>query len=115
MRTTVTLLSLVAGLCAAGLARSDELTPMAGFSIKLGDALGSAYYTVEKDGYRVVATLATSENTIPVRIVTTLLSGQKVHLSVPRAVDQSALTVEIERIADRVFVSEGGTVVGLAR
>ena len=98
MRTTATLVSIFAGICIGGSARAAELMPMAGLSVKLGDVLGSAYYTVEKDGYKVVTTVASGENGTPVRIVTTLLSGQKVSLSVPRAVDQSALIVEIERI-----------------
>jgi hypothetical protein len=115
MRATATLLSLIAGLWAASSVEAGELTPMAGLSIKLGDVSGSAYYTVEKDGFRVVATVAAGDNTTPVRVVTTLLSGQKVNLSVPRAVDQSALAVEIERIADRVFVHGGEKVIDLVQ
>jgi len=107
MRVTATLVSALAGLCVAGSVQASELTPLAGLGLKLGDALGTAYYTIEKDGYQVVATIATSEGATPVRFIATLLSGQKVHLSVPRAAGQSALIVEIERIEDRVFVNEG--------
>jgi hypothetical protein len=108
------LLSAFAGMCVAGSAQAAELAPMEGLSITLGDVSGTAYYTVEKDGYQVVATVASGVNATPVRFATTLLSGQKASLSVPRAVGQSALTVEIERIEDRIFVNGGAVISGLA-
>ena len=107
MRITATLLSAFAGVCVAASVQASELEPMAGLSIKLGDASGTAYYTVEKDGYQVVATVASGEDAIPVRFIATLVSGQQVNLSVPRAVGQSALVLEIKRVEDRVFVSDG--------
>ena len=106
MKTAV--LSLVL-LTVAGSVHAAELEPMAGLSIELGTVLGAAYYTVEKDGYQVVATVASGADATPVRFVTTLISGQRTMLSVPRAVGESALTLEIERIGDRVFVNGGNT------
>jgi len=105
MRMSVTLISALAGFCVAGSAHASELEPMAGLSIELGDVLGAAYYTVEKDGYQVVATVASGANATPVRFVTTLTSGQRTMLSVPRAIGESALALKIERIGDRVFVN----------
>jgi hypothetical protein len=75
-------------------------------SIKVANVVGSAYYTIEKDGYQVVATLASGEEATPVRFIATLMSGQKVIVSVPRAFGQSAMEIEIKRIEDRVFVSD---------
>jgi len=108
MRVSTTLLSVFAGLCVASSvhAAEHELVPLEGLSITLGNALGTAYYTVENDGYRVVATIASGEKATPFRFIATLVSGQRVSLSVPRAVGQSALTLDIERIADRMLVND---------
>ena len=114
MRTAFMLLSALAGLSIAGSVQASELEPIAGLSIKLGDVMGTAYYTVEKDGYHVVATVASGEVATPVRFMATLLSGQKVNLSVPGAVGQSDVVLEIKRIEDRVFVSDGPKISKLA-
>jgi hypothetical protein len=98
-----------------GSAHASELTPMKGFSVKLADVKGSAYYTIENDGYQVVATLASSEEATPVRFVATLLSGQKVIVSVPRAFGQSAIEIEIKRIEDRLFMNDGTQLSSLDR
>ena len=115
MRTSPTLFSAVAITCIMGSAHAYELTPMKGFSVKLADVKGSAYYTIEKDGYQVVATLASSEEATPVRFVATLLSGQKVIVSVPRAFGQSAIEIEIKRIEDRLFMNDGTQLSSLDR
>ena len=95
-------------LAITGSAHASELTPIVreGLSVKLANVAGNAYYTIEKDGYRVVTTLASSEEATPVRFIATLLSGQKVIVSIPRAFGQSAVELEIKRIEDRVFVSD---------
>jgi hypothetical protein len=103
MRTFAMLLSTLA---ITGSAHASELTPIEGLSVKLANVAGNAYYTIEKDGYRVVTTLASSEEATPVRFIATLLSGQKVIVSIPRAFGQSAVELEIKRIEDRVFVSD---------
>jgi hypothetical protein len=104
MRRSVAVLTALA-TCLAASARADELRPMAALSIKLGDVIGTAYYTVETDGYQVVATVASSTDAIPVRFVATLTSGQKVQVSVPRGVGEAALALEMRRVEDRVFVT----------
>ena len=76
-------------------------------SIELGGVSGVAYYTNEKDGYRVVATLAADENAMPVRFAATLLPGQKTVLSVPREQGLDPIWVEISRIGSRVVISKG--------
>jgi hypothetical protein len=106
MRTSAMLLSALAVTFVTGSAHASELAPIAGLSIRLANVVGSAYYTIEKDGYQVVATLASSEEATPVRFIATLLSGQKVIVSVPRSVGQNTLEIEIKRIEDRVFVSD---------
>jgi len=95
----------IAGALFAGAVSASELKPMQGKSIMLGDVSGTAYYTVESDGFRVVATLASGETATPVRFVATLLPGQKTVFSVPREPGLSALTVEIARVGDRVHVA----------
>ncbi len=107
MKTHLMLISALAGLCSAGFAQASELAPMAGLSVKLGDVLGTAYYTVEKDGYHVVTTLGAGEGTPPVRFVSTLLSGQKAIVSVPRSIGENEMILVIERIEDRIFVNDG--------
>jgi hypothetical protein len=111
MRMIAMLLSALAVTVVTGSAHAAELAPIEGFSIKIANVTGTAYYTVEKDGYQVVATLASGEEATPIRFVATLLGGQKVMVSVPRAIGQDALEIEIERIEDRVFVSDA-TLVG---
>ena len=77
MRVSTTLLSVFAGLCVASSVHAAELAPLEGLSITLGNTLGTAYYTVENDGYRVVATIASGEKATPFRFTATLVSGQR--------------------------------------
>ena len=106
MRTAPMFLSALAMTGVMSAAHASELRPLEGFSVKLANVTGSAYYTIEKSGYQVVATLASSEEATPVRFTATLQSGQKVIVSVPRASGQSALELEIKRIEDRVFMND---------
>jgi hypothetical protein len=61
---------------------------------------GVAYYTVERDGFRVVATLAQGEAGTPLRVVAVLAPGQSVVLSTP----EQAGRIEISRQARTVLV-----------
>ena len=88
----------IASLAAA--ARADGLRPIEGKSIDLGEISGIAYYTVERDGFHVVATLAQGEAGTPIRVVAVLTPGQHVVLSTP----QQAGAVEISRKGDGVLV-----------
>ena len=98
-------ISLIAAACASTTVQASELVPMEGFSVKLGEVVGTAYFTVEKEGHQLVATVTSAESPTPIRFIATLLDGQKVMLSVPRAVGESALEVEFERRDERLFVN----------
>jgi hypothetical protein len=69
------LASAVAAVFVAGGVHAETLIQGSGRSIDLGTLAGIAYYTVEPEGYRLVATLGTDT---PVRFVATLASGQSV-------------------------------------
>jgi len=88
------------GIAYLAAARADGLRPMEGKSIDLGDISGIAYYTVERDGFHVVATLAQGEAGIPIRVVSVLAPGQHVVLSTP----QQAGAFEISRKGETVLV-----------
>lgn len=90
-------------LAAMGAAHADEVKPTQGQSIDLGDVSGSAYYTVEDDGFRVVTTLAHETGT-SVRMVAVLAPGQSVVLSTPRELGVDPVDVEISREADTLLV-----------
>ena len=94
----------VAAASTCGIAVGEELRPIQGKSISLGDVSGVAYYTVEKDGFAVVATVASGEMAVPIRFMATLLPGQKSVISVPRELGQTALTVEFIRTDDKIEI-----------
>jgi hypothetical protein len=97
---------VLAGLIGAvGAAQGQDLLPMEAGKVSLGDFAGVAYYTVEKDGLRVVATLAQGEAGTPIRFVATLAPGQKALLSVASGIGQSEQSVELVRVEDRISVS----------
>jgi hypothetical protein len=93
------------GIASVAAARADGLRPMEGKSIDLGGISGIAYYTVERDGFHVVATLAQGEAGTPVRVVSVLAPGQRVLLSTP----QQAGAIEISRKGDNVLVRNAHT------
>ena len=94
------LFAAVFGIASLAVARADGLRPMEGKSIDLGEISGIAYYTVERDGFHVVATLAQGEAGTPIRVVSVLAPGQRVVLSTP----QQAGAIEISRKGDSVLV-----------
>ena len=94
------LLAAAVTLASLGAAQAEGARPIEARSIDLGEVAGVAYYTVERDGFRVVTTLAQGEAGIPVRVVTVLAPGQSLTLSTPREEG----TVEISRQADTVLV-----------
>jgi hypothetical protein len=68
-----TTLAAAFALAAIGPAHAEGLKPLQDRVIDLGDLSGVAYYTVERDGFRVVATLAKQdEDAVPVRVVAVL-------------------------------------------
>ena len=84
-------------------AGSDVLAPAAGRTIDLGSVNGVAYYTVQKDGFHVVATLAYA-STQPIRFEAVLTPGQAVILSSPNNYGEAPAKVQISRNADGVRV-----------
>lgn len=97
---------LAAGLALAtfGAAHADGLQPIEARSLDLGALTGTAYYTVDQDGYRVVATLAQGAAGTPVRFEAVLSPGQTVRLSTPGDVGTAADTIEISRRDDELLV-----------
>ena len=93
------------GIASLTAARAEGLRPMAGKSIDLGGISGIAYYTVERDGFHVVATLAQGEAGTPIRVVSILAPGQRVVLSTP----QQAGAIEISRQGDSVLFRKANT------
>jgi hypothetical protein len=86
-------------------AAAQNLKPVQALSIDLGTVSGVAYYTAERDGFRVVATLAQQgEDAAPIRLEALLVPGQSVVLSTPRGAGAPAEAVEISRQADTVLV-----------
>lgn len=104
---TIRQTSLAAALALGviGPVHAEGLKPLQGEVIDLGDVAGVAYYTVEDDGFRVVATLAKKdEDAVPVRVVAVLSPDQSLTLSTPREWGTPADAIEIIRRADTVFV-----------
>ncbi|WP_074062203.1 hypothetical protein [Rhizobium etli] len=93
-------------LATTGVASASELAPGNGYSIHLDHFNGAVYYTVEKDGYRVVATMASGEEAQPIRFVSTLGPGQRLMISVPQAVGQPSADFEILRNGEVLLVQE---------
>ena len=82
-----------------GAAHAEGLRPIEARHIDLGEVSGVAYYTIEKDGFHVVTTLAEGVTGTPVRVVSVLAPGQHVILSTSRAG-----TLEISRNGDSILV-----------
>ena len=109
MTTFRTMLAAAFAFASIGAAHAEGLRPTEGRSIDLGALSGVAYYTVERDGFRVVATLAEGEAGTPVRVEAVLAPGQSIVLSVPRAVGIPPNAVEIRRRGDEVLVYDAVT------
>jgi hypothetical protein len=80
-------------------AHADGLRPIDARSIDLGEVSGVAYYTVERDGFHVVTTLAQGTTGTPIRVVSVLAPGQSVAFSTPHL----AGVLEISRNGDSVL------------
>jgi hypothetical protein len=81
-------------------AHADGLRPIDAMSMNLGEVSGVAYYTVERDGFHVVTTLAQGMAGTPIRVVSVLAPGQRVAFSIP----QQAGALEISRNGDSVLI-----------
>jgi hypothetical protein len=100
------LFATAVALAFVGPAHADALRPIDAKSIDLGGVSGVAYYTVERDGFHVVTTLAEGEAGTPIRVVSVLSPGQRVVLSTPA----QAAGIEISREGDRVLVHRSNPV-----
>jgi non-ribosomal peptide synthetase component F len=108
MNIKQTALAAALALSSLGPAHAEGLEPFQGRAIDLGDVSAVAYYTIERDGFRVVATLAKkAEDAVPVRIVAVLAPGQSLTLSTPHEAGAPADAVEIVRRADTLLIHEG--------
>ena len=87
-------------LASLGAAHADGLRPIDAMSADVGEVSGVAYYTVERDGFHVVATLAQGMTGTPIRVVSVLAPGQSLAFSTPH--QEGAL--EISRNGDSVLV-----------
>jgi len=100
-------LTLFAFACVAATGVSAaELSPGSAQSVHLAGFEGVVYYTVEQDGYRVVATLASGAEQQPIRFISTLVSGQRVVISVPQSAGQPSIEFEILRNGGSLLVGE---------
>ena len=81
-------------------AHANGPRPIDAMSIDLGDLSGVAYYTVERDGFHVITTLAQGMTGTPIRVVCVLAPGQSVAFSTPNQVN----ALEISRNGDSVLV-----------
>jgi hypothetical protein len=88
-----------------GAATASELPPGSGYSIHLDRFNGAVYYTIEHEGYRLVATIADREDGLPVRFVATLTDGQTLAISVPGNLGEPSQLVEFARTGGRLFVN----------
>ncbi len=83
----------------------DVLAPGQAHVASLGDVRAVAYYTVDQGGaFRVVVTIATSEDAPPVRATTTLQPGQMTSISVPGAAGTMPYEITFRRSDDRLAV-----------
>lgn len=101
-----TLFAAAFTLASLGTAHANDLRPIEGKSIDLGEVSGVAYYTVEPDGFHVVTTLAQGAAGTPVRVVSVLAPGQSVVLSTPHR----AGALEITRKGDSLLVRKANAV-----
>ena len=104
-RTTA--IAAASAFALTGAAQADGLRPVEAQSIKLGKASGVAYYTVERDGFRVVATLA-EEDRAPIRLEAVLAPGQSVILSTPGEASARD-AIEVSRQGNGVLVRNTAT------
>ena len=108
-----TILAATLALPFVGPASAEGLQPVQAQGIDLGAVSGVAYYTVERDGFRVVATLAQQgeDATAPVRFEAVLAPSQSVVLSTPRGAGTPPDAVEISRHAETVLVRKAAAAV----
>jgi hypothetical protein len=112
MKVSRTLLAAAFALASLSAAEAEGLRPIQSQTVDLGDLSGVAYYTVERDGFHVVATLAPQgEDAAPLRVETVLAPGQKITFSTPRGPGSGPVALEISRWSDQVLVRKAAALV----
>jgi hypothetical protein len=86
-------------------AETIKPAPLQGGSIQLGQVVGTGYYTVEPNGFRVVITLTKDQNQ-PIRFETVLIPGQSIRLSAPRELGSTSEVIDIVRNGDAIVVTK---------
>ena len=97
---SIRIMLVTAAFASLAAARADGLRPIHAMSIDTGEVSGVAYYTVERDGFHVITTLAQGMAGTPIRIVSVLAPGQRVAFSTPHQVG----ALEISRNGDSVRI-----------
>jgi hypothetical protein len=94
----------LAAVC--GAARAEDLAPLAGRSVAVGEMSGIVYYRPTAAGFEVVTTLADGPAGRPVRFVTTLSPGQATTISVPGMSGEETTSITITRNGDHLSVDD---------
>jgi hypothetical protein len=108
-KTAIAAGALAIALGVATSAGAETLAAYRGQPIDLGGINGTAYYTVEKGGYRVIVTLA-EPGSKAIRIETVLARGQSVVVSSPAAIGEAPARIEISRRGSGVEVQKATVV-----
>jgi hypothetical protein len=106
MSTRNMLFATAFAFASLGAAHANDVRPIEARSIDLGKVSGIAYYTVERDGFHVVTTVAQGEAGTPIRVVSVLAPGQSVILSTPHL----GGAIELSRKGDSLFVRKANAV-----
>lgn len=99
------LYALVLSFSATAGAAAADLKPMESHIIDLGSVRGVAYFTVEREGVRLVATVIQEETGTPIRVSTLLAPDQSLKLSIPGAENTPEIPVEFIRKGNRVLTA----------
>jgi hypothetical protein len=102
------LIAVIAAVTLAGSAHAEVLQPIQAHTLDLGSISGVAYYTVEKDGHRLVVFLKAAEMQTPVRFIATLAPEQQVTLSVQRRAGEPPMDVHFVRHGEKIEVNAAG-------
>lgn len=101
-------LLLATGLTASADRTSSRLGETEALAMSLGTVTGVAYYTLEKDGVHLVATMSPAIGET-VRFEGVLQDGETARVSVPRGVDEPARMLAFKREGDAVIVTDLAT------
>jgi hypothetical protein len=99
-------ISLAALWLAAAPAHAGDLNAFEAESITLGSIHGVVYYTVQPEGYRVVATIAQGEDGLPLRFEVTLTDNQKLLISIPGRLGEQSEVREISRAGNKLLIEQ---------